>query len=127
MKFKTIATAAAVLTFINAVFFLFAPVFSLGLLGRDTNLTGIMNTRISGACALGLAVLAWLIRDIKYTEVQRLVSYAMLITFCLLVVIDLNGIMNGAINELGWTIFIADLCLALGFSVSIFTAGGRKN
>lgn len=103
-----------------------APVFSLSLLGRDTNLTGIMNTRISGACAIGLAVIAWLARDIKYPEVRRLVSYGMLTTFCLLVVIDLNGIMTGAINKLGWLIFFADLFLALGFILSIFTDGGRK-
>lgn len=127
MKFKSIATVAAILTFINAVFFLLAPVFSLGLLGRETNLTGILNTRISGADALGLALLAWLARDSKYPEVQRLVSFVLLVTFGVLALVDLNGILTEAVNELGWLIFVADLCLALGFSVSIFTAGGRKN
>jgi uncharacterized membrane protein len=126
MKYKTITSIAAILTFINASFFTFAPVFSLSLLGRDTNLTGIMNTRISGACALGLSVITWLARDIKYPEVRRLVSYGMLTTFCMLVVIDLNGIMTGAINNLGWLIFSADLFLSLGFILSIFTDGGRN-
>jgi hypothetical protein len=127
MKFKTITSIAAILTIINASFFIFAPVFSLSLLGRDTNLTGIMNTRISGACALGLGVMAWLAKDINYPDVRRLVSYGMLTTLCILVVIDLNGIMTGAINELGWLIFIADCFLSLGFILSIFTDRGQHN
>jgi len=125
MKYKTITSIAAILTFINASFFIFAPVFSLSLLGRDTNLTGIMNTRISGACALGLGVMTWLAKDTTYPDVRRLVSYGMLTTFCILVVIDLNGIMTGAINKLGWLIFFADLFLSLGFILSIFTDRGR--
>ena len=124
MKFKTITSVAAILTFINASFFIFAPVLSLSLLGRDTNLTGIMNTRISGACALGLSVMTWLAKDFEYPETRRLVTYGMLSTLCILVVIDLNGIMTGAINELGWLIFIADFFLSLGFILSIFTDGG---
>jgi uncharacterized membrane protein len=126
MKYKTITSMAAILTFINASFFILAPVLSISLLGRETNLTGIMNTRIAGACALGLAVLAWMARDLQYPEVRRLVSIGMLTTFSILVLIDLNGIVSGAINYLGWFIFIADLFLALGFILAIFTDGGQK-
>ena len=125
MKYKTITSIAAIFTFINASFFIFAPVFSLSLLGRDTNLTGIMNTRISGACALGLGVMTWLAKDTKYPDVRRLVSYGMLTTLCILVVIDLDGIMTGAINKLGWLILFADVFLSLGFILSIFTDRGR--
>jgi hypothetical protein len=124
MKFKTVAALAAILSFINGSFFLLAPVFSLSLLGHDTNITGIMNTRISGACAIGLAVIVWLAKDIKYPEVRRLMTYGMLTTFSLLVAIDINGIITGAINNLGWLIFFFDLSLLLGFVLSIFTDGG---
>lgn len=126
MKYKTIISAAAILSFLNGIFFLIVPVFSLSILGRETNLTGIMNTRISGACALGLAVIAWLARDVQYPEVRRLVTYGMLTTFCILVVVDLQGVLTSAINHLGWLIFIADLFLALGFVLSIFTARGMQ-
>jgi hypothetical protein len=126
MKYKTITSTAAILSFINGILFLLVPVFSLSILGRDTNLTGIMNTRISGACALGLAVIAWLARDVPYPEVRRLVTYGMLTTFCVLVVVDLHGILTGAINYLGWLVFVADLLLALGFVLSIFTARGWR-
>jgi hypothetical protein len=126
MTYKTVTATAAILSFFNGVLFLLAPVFSLSLLGRDTNLTGIMNTRNFGACALGLAVIAWLAKDVQYPEVRRLVSYGMLITLAILVVIDLNGLISGEMNHLGWLLFGADLILSLGFVLSIFTDGGRK-
>jgi hypothetical protein len=126
MRYKIVTTAAAILSFLNGVFFLVVPSFSLSILGRDTNLTGIMNTRYFGACALGLAVMTWLAREIQYPEVRRLVSYGMLTTLGILVVIDLNGLITGAMNQLGWLFFLADLILSIGFILSIFTGGGQK-
>ena len=126
MRYKIVTSTEAILSFFNGIFFLLIPVFSLSLLGRDTNLTGIMNTRFFGACALGLAVILWFTRDIQYPEVRRLVSFGMLTTLVILVLIDLNGIITGAMNQLGWLLFVADLTLSLGFIISIFTDGGQK-
>jgi uncharacterized membrane protein len=125
MKFKTVSLLAAILIFLNAFLFMVAPVFSLSLLGRETNLTGIMITRLSGACALGLAVIVWLTRNVRYPEVQRMVSIAMVTTFCILVVIDLGGILTGAVNQMGWIFFLVDLFFSVGFTFSIFTDGGH--
>jgi hypothetical protein len=126
MRYKIVTSTAAILSFFNGIFFLLIPVFSLSLLGRDTNLTGIMNTRFFGASALGLAVILWFARDIQYPEVRRLVSFGMLTTLVILVLIDLTGIITGAMNQLGWLLFFADLILSLGFIISIFTDGGQK-
>jgi hypothetical protein len=125
MKYKTITSLAAIFTLLNACLFLFAPVFSLSLLGRQTNLTGILNTRISGACALGLGLITWMARNVTYPEVRRMVTSGLLVTFSILVVIDLQGVLTGAVNGLGWLIFLADLFISLGFILSIFTDGGR--
>lgn len=125
MRFKTIASIAALLTFVNAAFFLLAPSFSLFLLGRETNPTGIMSARIAGACALGLGLITWLARDTGIPQVRRLVSFGMLAAFGVLVVIDLAGVLSGAVNGMGWLIFFADLSLATGFLLSIFTDRGQ--
>ena len=85
-----------------------------------------MNTRISGACALGLAIMTWLAKDIDYPEVRRLVTIGLLTTFSLLVGIDIYGIMIKAINDIGWLIFSIDIFLTIGLILSIFTGGGRK-
>jgi hypothetical protein len=126
MRYKTVTTIAAILSFFNGSLFLLAPVFSLSLLGSATNLTGILNTRYFGASALGLAVITWLARNVQHPEVRRLVSYGMLTTLVILVAIDLDGLLTGAMNQLGWLLFAADLFLSFGFVISIFTDGGRK-
>ncbi len=126
MRYKIITSTTAILSFFNGFFFLLAPVFSLSLLGRDTNPTGILSARYFGACALGLALIAWLARDVQVPEVRRLVSYGMLTSLGLLAVIDLDGLITGAMNQLGWLLFSADFILSLGFILLIFTDEGRK-
>ena len=126
MKFKTITTISSFLTFLSAFFFLVLPYFSLTLLGRTTNLTGIMNTRIAGACALGLSTLTWSARNTKSTEVQHVVYVGNITTFGILIFIDIHGILVSAINELGWLIFFFDVLIFLGFLLSIFTARGNQ-
>ena len=125
MRYKIVTSTASILSFFNGLLFLLAPVFSLSLLGRDTNPTGILNTRYFGACALGLAVITWLARDSQRPEVRRLVCIGMLTTLGLLTLIDLLGVLTGAINQLGWLLFSIDLILSLGFLLAIFTGGGR--
>lgn len=126
MKFKTITTVSAILTILNAISFLFFPEYSLSLLGRTTNLVGIMNTRIAGACALGLGIWTWSARNTKLQEVRRTVYIGNITTFGILIFVDLNGILESAINEIGWLIFFIDFLIFGGFITSIFTCGGRN-
>jgi hypothetical protein len=124
MNYKTLTSLTAILTFINASFFLLVPVFSLALLGRTTDPMGILSTRISGACALGLGVVTWLARNFRIPEVQRLVAIGNLTTLGILVLVDLQGLIMGAIGNLGWLIFSADLLLFIGFVIAISTIRG---
>lgn len=126
MKFKTITTISAFLTLLNAVSFLFFPEYSLSLLGRTTNLVGILNTRISGACAFGLGIWTWSARNTKAPEVRHIVYLGNITTFGILIFVDLFGILKSAINELGWLIFFIDFLIFLGFISSIFTHGGKQ-
>lgn len=127
MKYKTITTIASFLTFLNAISFLFFPEYSLSLLDRTTNLIGIMNTRLSGACALGLSIWTWSARNTKVKEVKRIVYIGNITTFATLILVDLHGVLGNAINEVGWLIFFVDFLILLGFISSIFTGGGVNN
>lgn len=115
MKLKALFTIMAVLSFLNGVFYLLMPVFSLSMLERPTNPIGIMDTRLFGACALGLAVIAWLARDFKDPGAQRAIVLGNLITLVLMVCVDLDGLLTGAISVLGWLFLCFDLSLSLGF------------
>jgi hypothetical protein len=121
MKFKNIASITAILTFINAILFLLLPVLTMSMFGRTLSTTGIMNTRIAGACALGLGLILWQLRDIPASRIQTVISQSLLVTLLALVIIDLHGILTGAVNQVGWIIFIADFLMAAGFMSSIFT------
>jgi hypothetical protein len=126
MKFKSIASLTAILTFINAILFLALPALTMSMFGRSLSTTGLMNTRISGACALGLSLVLWQLRDLPPSRMQTAISKSLLLTMIVLVVIDLHGILTGAVNQLGWIIFITDILIVAGFLSVVFTGTIRK-
>jgi len=89
-------------------------------------MTGMMNTRIAGAVALGLSMMTWLARDFTIPEVQRVVAIGNLTAFGILVFVDLHGVLTGAINGLGWSIFLADSFLAVGFFLFLISSPSRR-
>lgn len=126
MKYKSIASITAILTFINAILFLALPALTMSMFGRSLSTTGLMNTRISGACALGLSLVLWQLRDLPPSRMQTAISKSLLLTMIVLVVIDLHGILTGAVNQLGWIIFITDILIVAGFLSVVFTGTIRK-
>ena len=114
---KALLTIMALLSFLNGVFYLLMPGFSLSIVQRLTNPIGILDTRLFGACALGLAAIAWAARNFKDPGAQRAVGLGNMIALGLMVFVDLDGVLTGAINWFGWLFFSADLFLALGFGV----------
>jgi hypothetical protein len=112
---KLLLIIMAFLSFMNGLFYLLLPVFSLSILQRPTNPIGIMDTRLFGACALGLAAISWLAKDFQETKAQRAVILGNLISLGLMVFVDLDGLLTGAINWLGWLFFGLDLSLSLWF------------
>lgn len=115
MKPKILFSITAILSFINGFFFVFLPLISLLLLGQPVSEALVMNTRISGACALGLSIITWLARDSQDPKILKMVAIGNLVTLGMLVIVDAHGIMRGAINWLGWLFFLGDLILSLFF------------
>jgi len=115
MNFKYLSTLTAILSLINSFFYIFAPALSLLLLGQTASPIGLLNTRIAGACALGIAAITWLSRNIQETSYQRIVIYGNLIMFTVLTIIEIEGTLSGALNWIGWLFIIADSLLAACF------------
>ncbi len=127
LRYKTITSLAAILTLINAAFFLLLPGISLSLLGGNPDRTGILMMRMAGACAVGVGVMTWMGRRSKLTEVQRLIIFSNILVFGLLVFIDLLGVIPHLFNAIGWLILIADLAIFTGFALSLFIFRGIKH
>ena len=115
MNFKNLNTITAFLSMINSLFYLLAPVFSLELMSRSTNAVGLLNTRMAGACALGIALITWQSRNIVETKFQNIVSGGNLAMFIALVIVEIHGIWSGAFNWVGWLFLTADSLLALAY------------
>lgn len=115
--YKTLNTITAVGTLMNGVFYLIIPGFSLFLLGQSTNPIGLMNTRVAGACALGLCVINWTSRNVIEKNFQRMIAGGNLLMFALLVFVEIHGTLEGAINWVGWAFLLADSSLGLGYTI----------
>lgn len=119
IRFKYLAVITAIGMWVNAVLFLLFPAFSMSLLGRELNAAGLMNTRLSGAIAFSLALVLYLLRDLPASREQRWLKICMLLQFLLVLLIDLHGLLTGAINQVGWVIFVADALLASAWFLTI--------
>jgi hypothetical protein len=113
MSFKLLNTITAGGSLINSLFYLLAPAFSLSLMGTASNPIGLMNTRVAGACALGMCVVSWTSRNITEQHFQRIISVANFFMLSLLVVIELHGTLTGALNWVGWLFIAADGLLSI--------------
>ena len=116
MNFKNLSVLTVILSLINSIFYLLFPAFSLLLLGQTAGPIGLLNTRVAGACALGMAVITWLSRDIQETSYQRIVISGNLIMLSVLTLVEIEGTLSGALNWVGWLFIIADSLLAVSFA-----------
>jgi hypothetical protein len=121
MKFKLVVSITAVLTFINGISLLVVPGMFIATLGGSLTGSGLMIARFAGACALGLSLVLWQIRNIQVSSMQRSITGIMLGVMFALLVIDLHGILTGAVNPLGWIIFSTDLLVEVGFLFVLYT------
>lgn len=116
MNYKTLTSITALGSLINGTFYLLAPAFSLMLLGQTAMPVGLLNTRVAGAIALGLAAINWLSRDMEETRYQKIIISGNLIMFTALTIIEIEGTFSGALNWVGWLFILADGFLAAGFA-----------
>ena len=86
------------------------------LLGQTAGLIGVMNTRVAGACALGMCLVSWLSRNVEDRSFQRIVITANLVMLSTLTVIEIHGTLTGALNWVGWLFVLADSLLVVGYA-----------
>lgn len=116
LNFRNLNTVTAALSLINGVFYLVFPVFSLMLLGQSAMPIGILNTRVAGACALGMCLITWLSREVTVKQFQRIVITGNIVMLIILAVIEILGTLAGTLNWIGWLFIAADSLLATGYA-----------
>ena len=126
MRIKFLFAITAVLSFVNGIFYLLVPEFSLSLLGQSTNTAGIMNARYFGAAALGIAVITWFARNVQSFQLQRIIALGVLITLGASAVVGFFGTLSGTMNLVGWFMVATDSLLSLGFFLLIVNYQGSN-
>lgn len=125
MKFKTLNTITAVLSMTNSLFYLLAPMLSLALMSRSTDPVGLLNTRMAGACALGITIITWLSREVTELSFQHIISAGNMAMFAALVAVEIHGLWSGAFNWVGWLFVSADSLLGLAYIEVFFKTRGK--
>lgn len=125
-SFKFLNTITAGGSLVNSLLYLVLPGFSLSLLGQSSNQIGEMNTQVAGACALGMCVINWLSRDMVEKKVQQIIALGNLTMFLALVLVEVQGLVGGAMNWLGWPFVLVDSMLGLGYAFFLFRSYRRS-
>lgn len=124
LNFKNLNTVTAAGSLINSLFYLLVPAFSLGLLGASASPIGLMNTRVAGACALGMCAVSWLSRNLIDPGMQRVVIAGNLTMLAVLSAVEIHGTLSGAMNWVGWLFVSADSLLAAGYAILLKRSWG---
>lgn len=124
MKLSSLFRITAIFSFLNGVFYLFTPEFSVSILGRSTDAVGILNMRYFGAAALGIGYISWFGQKTRSWEFQRVIAIGVLIILSISAVVGLIGTLSGAVNEFGWLFVGADSLLSIGFSLILIKRRG---
>jgi hypothetical protein len=117
MTYRTVLTAAAILSFLYGLGFVLAPGPLTMLYNVELDAAGLYIARLYGASLLGFGLLDWSARDFVDGWVQRAVLTANLLSAGLGSVFSLMAQLGGVpgANVLGWTTVALYLLLALAF------------
>lgn len=116
MNFKNLSVVTVILSLVNSIFYLLIPAFSLMLMGQTAGPIGLLNTRVAGACALGMATITWFARNVQESSTQKIVIRGNLVMLTLLTLIEIGGTLTGVLNWVGYLFIIGDSLLAIGYA-----------
>ncbi|MCD6400610.1 MAG: hypothetical protein J7L73_01660 [Anaerolineales bacterium] len=119
MKLKPLFALTAILSWINGIFYMLAPVWSATMLGQQIGPAGVVNTRYYGVFAFGWGILLWLARCFEDNKARRAVAFSIGLSLALSAIVGLGGIFNGSINAFGWSFVAIDGLLSTIF-ISIY-------
>ena len=114
MKFSTFMVIYAVVSTVFGLAFVFTPGLILPIYGVEPDAALRLIGQLFGAVLISLALLAWLVRNLRDSETQHAVILALLVGEALGFILALIGQLNGVLNVLGWSVVVVYLCFSLG-------------
>jgi uncharacterized membrane protein len=121
MKFNTFMLVYAVISAVFGLGFVFIPGLLLPIYGVEPDAALKLIGQLFGAVLISLALLAWLVRNLRDSETQRAVTLALLVGEALGFIVALIGQLNGVFNALGWSVIVVYLFFTLGLAYLLFS------
>ena len=121
MKFNTFMLVYAVISAVFGLGFVFIPGLLLPLYGVEPDAPLRLIGQLFGAVLVSLALLAWLVRNLRDSETQRPVIISLLVGEALGFILALIGQLNGVFNALGWSVIAVYLFFTLGLAYLLFS------
>jgi uncharacterized protein YjeT (DUF2065 family) len=117
MKSAVVFGAAAVLSVLFGLSFLFAPATSLALYGIEAPTTAHQySLQWFGMMLVSMGVVDWLVRDVADTDARRAVVTGNLLASLMGVALGLIGVLQGIVGPFGWSTVGIYGALALAFA-----------
>lgn len=104
MNFKTVASAASIVTLLFGLAFILAPLATLAMYGSqsaDPVLT--VTARYFGATLVGFAALAWGLRGMENHDAQRVTAKLVAVTSLIGAGVSLQAVLAGTLNAMAWS------------------------
>jgi hypothetical protein len=117
MNLKNLFTINAVIALVYGILELFMPGATINLLSEGAEATPVLKITVSviGSYLLGIAVLSWFMREAQLSFGRRAALFALTVASLASGVVQIMGIMNGAINQMNWIGAIISLALFAAF------------
>jgi uncharacterized membrane protein len=120
MGLKILLVITAIVAFVFGIAFIFVPSQVYSQYGIESNLNLNYMGQIFGAALVGLAIIAWLVRNTTDPVARRAVVVAFFLSEAVGFIVSLIAQIRGAMNALGWSVVAIYLLLALGFASFTF-------
>ena len=104
----------AVVSTVFGLAFVFTPGLILPIYGVEPGAALRLIGQLFGAVLISLALLAWLVRNLRDSVTQHAVTLALLVGEALGFILALIGQLNGVLNALGWSVVVVYLFFTLG-------------
>ena len=121
MKFNTFMVIYALVSAVFGLGFVFTPGLILPIYGVEPDAALRLIGQLFGAVLISLALLAWLVRNLRDSETRHAVILALLVGETLGFILAIIGQFNGVFNALGWSVVFVYLFFALGLAYLQFS------
>lgn len=118
MQLRIVFTAFAVVTAIGALVSLVAPAQYMGLYGIDPDTAAVVLLRVIGGIGIGLAVMAWLARDVEPSPARHAMVLGLTVANALAAIVLVFGALSGFANTLAWLPPAFYAAFAIAFAIA---------